>query len=395
MNREKYFNSRIVSIQKKMEKQDIKCTIINKPENVFYFTNFNPILNSHPAFVIIPVEGEATLLVHSLRNAHAREEGSIKNVQLYGKWGDNVSIAMNYIDAIKIIIEGYGFSDFKIASELSFLTFNNYKDISEKLNVSEIHDISSEVDTLKMVKDDYEISLLRKSAVLANHAMKMMIKCLREGSTEAEACTEAQYAMRKLWQEKFPEYEVSGFGTSEGGIIDALNCWCLTGGRISYGCDCPSDYKPQAGELVLPQVWSKLGGYHVENERSMYVKEMDEFKTKVFDVVIKAREKVFSIIKPGITFEDMYLKVAKVFEKNGFGSILPGRIGHGIGLSAHEFPSIKEGNQIKLAEGMVFTVEPGLMSVKWGGVRHSDTVLVTGTGCEILTKTEKGILKIQ
>lgn len=395
MNGEKYLNIRIASIQRKMEKKDIKCIIVNKPENVFYFTNFNPILNSHPVFVIIPVEGEATLLVHSLRNAHAREESLIKNIQLYGKWGDNVSIAMNYIDAIKIIVGVYGFSDLKIASELSSLTLNNYKDICKTLKVSEIYDISSEVDILKMVKDDYEISLLRKSALLADRAMEIMIKCLREGLTEAQVCTEAQYAMRKLWQEKFPEYEISGFGNSEGGIIDALNCWCLVGERISYGCDCPSNYKPQAGELVLPQVWSKLGGYHIENERTMYVKEMDEFKAKVFDTVLKAREEVFSIIKPGITFEDMYVRAAKVFEENGFKSILPGRIGHGIGLSAHEFPSIKEGNQIRLTKGMVFTVEPGLMSVNWGGVRHSDTVLVTNAGYEILTKTERGILKIQ
>jgi Xaa-Pro dipeptidase len=82
--------------------------------------------------------------------------------------------------------------------------------------------------------------------------MVTMIDALRHGVSEAEASTEGQYAMRILWREKYPDREICGFGSSEGGTIDALHCWYLSGGRISYGCDCPTSYRPQNGDLVLP-----------------------------------------------------------------------------------------------------------------------------------------------
>lgn len=100
-------------------------------------------------------------------------------------------------------------------------------------------------------------------------------------------------------------------------------------------------------------------------------------------------------LKPGTPFEDLYAGAVEIFGAYGFGSILPGRIGHGIGLSAHEFPSVAQRNRMPLAPGMVFTVEPGLMDKKWGGVRHSDTVLVTEDGYESLTKFPNGRLTIR
>jgi Xaa-Pro dipeptidase len=62
------------------------------------------------------------------------------------------------------------------------------------------------------------------------------------------------------------------------------------------------------------------------------------------------------------------------------------RTGHGIGLGNHEAPSVAEGSEDRLAENMVISVEPGIYIPGLGGVRHSDTVLITGTGYEPLTR---------
>ena len=66
-----------------------------------------------------------------------------------------------------------------------------------------------------------------------------------------------------------------------------------------------------------------------------------------------------------MTFEELYLAAAKVYSERGFDSILPGRVGHGVGCSAHEFPSLERGNLLRLQPGMVMTVEPGLMDKTW------------------------------
>lgn len=220
--------------------------------------------------------------------------------------------------------------------------------------------------------------------------VKTTIDFLGQGYSEAEACTEGQYAMRKLWHKKFRDSEVCGYGTSEGGMIDSLHVWCLSGGHIAYGCDCPKHYYPKEGDLTLPMAWAKTDGYHAENERTIIIGHLDEFKQHAYDSMLRAREAVFRILRPGTLFKDLYLVAAKVYSDAGFEKILPGRVGHGVGCSAHEFPSLDSKNEIPLAPGMVISVEPGLMDKAWGGVRHSDTVLITESGYEKLTRLEAG-----
>jgi len=394
MKNDAFVPTRIERLRQVMGEQGLSVAIVAKPENVYYFSRFNPILNSHPVFVIIPSSGDPVLLVHSLRCSHATEEGALSNVKLYGKCGDRVSVAMDPVEAIRELSSQCVKKGMAIGLELSYLSAGMHKKILAALGDPSVADLSGAIDKLKVVKDDSEISLIRKSSVLADRAMEVMIDRLRHGASEAEASTEGQYAMRMLWQQRFSEHEVSGFGSSEGGIIDALNCWCLCGSRIAYGCDCPTAYVPKPGDLVLPMVWAKLDGYHAESERTLFVGSMDSFKTNVYSTVLKARERILEMIRPDVPLADLYLAGAKIMEENGLGTLLPGRMGHGIGLSAHEFPSIQKENEMKLRPGMIFTVEPGVMSERWGGVRHSDTVLVTETGCETLTKTDRGLLEI-
>lgn len=196
-------------------------------------------------------------------------------------------------------------------------------------------------------------------------------------------------------EQKFPESEVCGFGTSEGGMIDSLHVWCLSNGHIAYGCDCPKNYYPIRGDLSLPMAWAKTNGYHAENERTIIVGEIDNYKKKAYEGMLKAREGIFEILKPGISFEALYDKALTVYSDYGFGNILPGRVGHGIGCSAHEFPSLEKGNKLIVQSGMVITVEPGLMDKSWGGVRHSDTVLITEDGFERMTKLDMGEIIIK
>ncbi len=387
-----FVNARIEKLKQIMTDKKIDTTIIARPENVFYFSNFNPIINSHPAYVIVSLKKDTCLLVHCIRNDHARMEGSIENVQLYGKWGANVALAMDAIDAMAILQED---RPIRLGLEGDYTSIKWMKEVQSKLNIVESSDIAGDIELLRIIKDAYEIDCIRKSAALVDCGIETTIRCLDAGANEAEACTEGQYYMRKMWHEKFQDYEVSGFGSSEGAQIDSLVVWSMANERIAYGCDCPQAYVPVAGDLVLPMSWARIGGYAAENERSVAVGELNELRSRAYDAMLRAREELFARLRPGILFEELYLAAMRVFEDAGFTSILPGRCGHGIGLSTHEFPSVTSGNNIRLEPGMVFTVEPGLMTKNWGGVRHSDTVLVTEDGYELLTKFRRDKITIK
>ncbi|WP_297863321.1 Xaa-Pro peptidase family protein [uncultured Acidaminococcus sp.] len=382
-----FVKNRIEKLKEKMAEQGIDAVIIEKPENVMYYSNFNEVLNSMPAFVILTLASEPVLLVHSLRADHARNEGAVSNVKLYGKWGNNVPVAMDPIEAIRILLGSFKGT---LGLETEYMNVARYQKIKEIVKPKDILSISNLINMQKIIKDQYEIQCIKKSAELVDLGVKTTIEYLSQGYSEAEASTEGQYAMRKLWHKKFRDSEVCGYGTSEGGMIDSLHVWCLSGGHIAYGCDCPKHYYPKEGDLTLPMAWAKTDGYHAENERTIIIGHLDGFKQHAYDSMLRARKAVFKILKPGTLFKDLYFAAAKVYSDAGFEKILPGRVGHGVGCSAHEFPSLDPKNEIPLAPGMVITVEPGLMDKSWGGVRHSDTVLITESGYERLTVLENG-----
>ena len=200
----------------------METAVIVKPENVFYFSNFNPVINSHPCFVVISLEEEPCLLVPSIRCDHAKAEGVLDNVQIYGKWGANVSLAEDPIDAIREILSD---RPLKLGLEFGDISHSLYKDICSKLNIEKAKDITDDIKMMKIIKDEYEISCIKKSACLVDIGVETTIKYLQEGYSEAQACTEGQYQMRKAWSRLFHDTEVCGFGTSEGGMIDS----CMSG----------------------------------------------------------------------------------------------------------------------------------------------------------------------
>jgi Xaa-Pro dipeptidase len=387
-----YVNQRIEKFQAVLKELKISGALLVKPENVFYLSNFNPILNSHPAYLLVTQEDTPCLLIHCLRYHHAREEAALENIQCYARWGDAPSVAPNAIEAIEKLAAFKKFARF--AFEMDYISVNLHRNICDVLGIAESIDLAPLLNPLRLIKDPWELDHIRGAAALVDRGVERTIEALDQGCSEADACTEGQYAMRQLWSRQYSQWEVSGFGTSEGGMIDSLHVWSLTNERIACGTDCPRPVKPVSGDLSLPMAWASLGGYHAENERTLEVGTIAGIREKAYEAVLAARKALFDRLKPGAVFKDLYAAAVEEFHSRGFGNILPGRVGHGVGLSAHEFPSIAPENTAKLEPDMVITVEPGLMDKNWGGVRHSDTVLITPGGYEKLTRLSDGKIAI-
>jgi Xaa-Pro aminopeptidase len=104
---------------------------------------------------------------------------------------------------------------------------------------------------------------------------------------------------------------------------------------------------------------------------------------EVYRIVLEVEKACIEAYKPGATPQDVHDHVAAVMKAKGLdprGQL--GGFGHGVGLAVHDVPL---GGVLK--EGMVFAIEPALYyPEKNFGVRIEDTVLITKTGCEVLTK---------
>ena len=106
---------------------------------------------------------------------------------------------------------------------------------------------------------------------------------------------------------------------------------------------------------------------------------------------VAAQDVAFEALRPGVTCADVDRAVLGYFETNDLLPYWRQHVGHGIGLRNHEAPFLDVGDHTPVEAGMVFTIEPGVYDGRIGGFRHSDTVLVTPDGIDILTDYPRDI----
>ena len=132
--------------------------------------------------------------------------------------------------------------------------------------------------------------------------------------------------------------------------------------------------------------------YYADITRTVVKGKPSEKAKTMYRMVREGQEIAFGVVKPGVDGKATHDAILKHFEKNGFQTgLIDGRMqgffhgtGHGLGLEIHEAPRVGGVSDI-LQEGQVVTVEPGLYYLDAGGIRIEDDVLITKTGCEILT----------
>lgn len=384
-DRKQLYKDKVAKMQRSMEHLGVDGIICFKPQNTFFLSGFNPVLYSHPVVVIVPREGDAVLLVHSLRARHSADEAAIDDIRLFGMWANQKPIANDAYTAIGIIADDLKLKGKVIGYEGDFISLSQYQKIQGITNAPKMVDVSDFLKRSRNIKDEYEINLLRLSSYLTNVGMDVALQNIRK--SEAEASISAEIAMRETWAKELSEFEISSFGNTEGGIVTALWCYTNSGYRVPYGCECPGNRIPLEGEVCLPVCWAAIDGYHSENERTVMIGKIPDNYEKAYDAMLAGRANVFEMMKAGVTASEVYDAGVAPYIEAGFKDFLPGRIGHGVGLSLHEFPSLAKDNNLVLEEGMCVTVEPGLVFAGWGSTRHSDTVVVRKDGIEILTSS--------
>ena len=113
---------------------------------------------------------------------------------------------------------------------------------------------------------------------------------------------------------------------------------------------------------------------------------------EIYDIVQKAHDTAILAVKPGMKASEIDKIARDIIQEAGYGEYFIHRLGHGIGQSVHEFPSIMEGNDMELVEGMCFSVEPGVYISGDYGVRIEDCLAVTKDGAKLFTSVKIRLL---
>jgi Xaa-Pro dipeptidase len=383
---------RLARLRDGMRTRGLDALVCVKPQNTFYLSDFNPVIYSHPVVAVLPACGEPALLVHALRDDHARVSSWIRDVRLFGAWSTKVTMGPDWLAALEAILAERGALPGCLGIEEDFLPVGVMRQMQRRLAGARFEDASDVIMRARSVKGPEELDRMRHAAWIADRGMEAAIAAAAARQNEREISLAAMATMNRSWSERFPQSEVADFGSLEGGVMNGLWCYTLIGDRIPLNCDVPTTRRPADGEFGLIVIWTVCDGMHAENERTVAFGEPEPARRQMYDAVLTIRADAAPAIQPGATCAQVYQAARAVYERLGYGAYLPGRIGHGLGLGPHEHPSLGPADSTMLEPGMVLTFEPNLRVPHLGGLQHSDTILITERGFDFLTDLRRDFI---
>lgn len=227
---------------------------------------------------------------------------------------------------------------------------------------------------LRRIKDQNEIDLMARCAQIADDSLKKLLEDGIVGHTEREVARRLDSLMRIAGADDV------GFDT----II-------ATGPHGARPHHEPSDHVIEHGHMVIMDFGAELDGYRSDMTRTIRVGQPSAELEDMFEIVREAQAAGVAAIAPGVEGSQIDAAVRAVFAREGVEHEYVHGTGHGVGLVIHEEPIFSPRCSAVLQESEVVTVEPGLYRKGVGGVRIEDLVVVTGTGCQILTNSPKDL----
>jgi len=227
---------------------------------------------------------------------------------------------------------------------------------------------------LRRIKSNDELDHLRAAARVADAALGKLVSRIKVGMNEAEIALELEILIRKS------DAEGIAFSTNvSAGPNTALNHYNPFHHAAAI--------KP--GDLLLFDFGATVHGYRSDITRTFVVGKPSAKDRKVYNAVLQANCRAIEAIRAGITGVEADAVARELIVKAGFGDNFGHGLGHGIGLEVHEAPGLSPLSKDSLESGMVVTVEPGIYFTGIGGIRIEDDVVVTDTGCEVITAFPK------
>ncbi len=334
-----------------------KCDalLITSIENIRYITGFT----GSSGFLLVK-EGGGIFFTDSRYMEQAGGEVKGHEVREYKKRFPEL--------ASEIISAGFknvGFED-------SNLTYQAWQELKKELGPVRLVPLKKSLDLLRGVKTKGELRLISRAIEIANGGFERLLPSIRPGVREDELAVELEYQMRK--------------GGADGLSFDVI---VASGSRSALPHGSPSNKILKAGDPVVFDFGARYKGYHSDETATVFVEKASERLWKIYHIVKEAHDRAIDSVKPGIKFSDIDKVTREFIGKAGFGKYFGHGTGHGVGLNVHEGPSISSNSEGIVEEGMVFTIEPGIYIPGLGGVRIEDMVVVTKSGCKVLTKIPK------
>jgi Xaa-Pro aminopeptidase len=361
--------ARLRALRSQLDAHHVDAFVVSTPHNIVYLTGF-----VGTAGLLVVTHDAATLIVDGRYVLAARqgiEQGEVADVAVAvveRRYDLTLGVVLRELD-----VRRAGFE----AANVTVATLRGWERAASGVAWSGVDGL---VERLRIVKDDFELGVLRRGGGLISDVARQLGSIVRAGQTERSIAKAIDLAIER-----------AGFSGPAFPTIVA------SGPNSAKPHARPTDRTLGRGDLVVLDFGGVLDGYCVDVTRMAAVGPLADRAQALFSAVKVAQEAAILAVRPAAAASDVDSAARSALDARGFGEAFTHSTGHGLGLDVHEAPRIGRADPEApetLQAGMVFTIEPGAYVEGVGGVRLEDDVLVTAGGCEVLTTAPRDLLVV-
>jgi Xaa-Pro aminopeptidase len=360
------FKRRLSYLRDKLGQDSLDTIWIIQPENRRYLSGFranDPQINESSGSLLINRK-KALLITDSRYTIEAKREARDFDVVTL-KW-DFIKEFPALLESVKTKVLGF---------EGDYLTYKLHRELVKmlkKLRSSiRLIPMNRMVEEMRAIKDQTEIRAMEASAAMMSGLLSEVISGLRPGRTEIEIARELEQLA----------YEAGAEGMAFPPIV-------ASGPNSALPHAVPTNRKIGRKEPIIFDVGLKLNGYCCDMTRTIFLDSPGKKFREIYRTVRNALLSAIEYVNPGTDSTKPDSVAREIIKDAGFGTYFGHSLGHGVGLATHEAPRLGPINPLKLAKGMVVTVEPGIYIPGEGGVRLEEMVVIEERGARILTKNK-------
>jgi Xaa-Pro aminopeptidase len=349
--------SNLGRLRERLSEKGLDAALISNMDNVRWATGF-----TGSSGLIVLNQSDGVFITDSRYDQQAREQVPDLDVYIYAN-------PQTMAQAAKQHAEQFGIDS--LAFESEHVSFASFKNFEKEFNGIALEPIEGLAGPLRMVKTSEEITKMRAACALADACYTHVLRMIQVGVTEYDIALDIEFYFRR------------------NGAELAFSPIVVSGERSARPHGNPSEKKLEKGDFVTMDFGAKLDGYCSDLTRTVVVGEATDRHKDVYEAVLAAQMAAIEGIKPGMQTKDVDAIARELLAEKDLAQFFGHGLGHGLGSVVHDVGRMGPSATDVVEKGQVWTMEPGVYIPGFGGVRIEDDVVVTETGCEVLTHSPK------
>lgn len=350
---------RLKELRSKLSEKGLDAALITKRENYIYMSNFTG------TFANLLITPDKAILVTDFRYVEqAKEEVHVFDIIQYQ---GNLTVTLNDLISSNNI-KHLGFEE-------DYLTFKTYDDMLKKLSISKLLPLGGIIELLRLFKDPGEIEVIREAVRVADEAFSHVLKYIKPGVSEMEVAAELEYYFK-----------------TQGARGPSFDTIVASGLRSSLPHGVASHKIIELGDAVTLDFGAIYNEYCSDMTRTVFVGKPKEELKEIYGIVLKAQRAGVEGAVSDLTGREIDSIARNIISGAGYGEHFGHSLGHGVGLEIHEDPRLSQLGTLKMKNGMVVTVEPGIYISGLGGVRIEDMIVINDDKPTVLTGSTKEMI---